>query len=235
LRPGNMTAVKMLAEACIADPAQAHIDAFEFPIDPDNPCDFTTPENLDRQKGFAEYPVLTPGQTALAMAALHEAHCQGVERVISISTDVRLADDFQTTGHLEVADNYHGFVRWKAIRDHVKMLGEYSLFWFKLQLRRFELIFAEFPVTEPQATPAPKPGGKRGHPAMVDAAIGVLRKHPEWTDTRIAEAVGCTAANLSGNDGYKAVRKAIKDAGKKDRHRSSRDRGREMDQYASDE
>lgn len=65
----------------------------------------------------------------------------------------------------------------------------------------------------------------------VDQALTVLRKHPEWTNKKIAEKVGCSAALLSQDRSWRTARAAIKDAGKETKHRSGRSRGRDMNAY----
>jgi len=46
-------------------------------------------------------------------------------------------------------------------------------------------------------------------PDPVDTAIGLLTRHPEWSDRKIAEAAGCNPWTLSRSDRYKAVRRVF--------------------------
>jgi hypothetical protein len=69
----------------------------------------------------------------------------------------------------------------------------------------------------------------------IDAAIGLLAKHPDWTDFRIAKAAGCTPPNLSKSGRYQAAREAIKKLGEEGSRHNARHRGADMDQYADED
>ena len=118
LRPGNMDAARTLAEACLDDEVQGHVDTLFASVDPP---DFDEPSDV----------ALTPGQTALVLAAFHAVHCPGVEKVITIS-DEPLAQ-------MTMA-NYKRALRWKVTRDRIEKLGDNGSGWLTLQLRRFEQI-----------------------------------------------------------------------------------------------
>jgi hypothetical protein len=138
-----MAAARAWAEACLTDPAQGHVDALQFPTDPSNPYDWTA-ESIQREQGVEETPVLTPGQTTLAMAALHAVHCPSCEAVISLAVDVPKLD-----AGGQVTDEYCRAVRWWAIKDRVRGLGDYALPWFTAQLRRFKRDLASVSAQRP--------------------------------------------------------------------------------------
>lgn len=56
-----------------------------------------------------------------------------------------------------------------------------------------------------------------------DTAIAVLRKHPDWTDTRIAEEAGINRTTLYKYVTYKYVRQLLKEAGRKELPHGSKD------------
>jgi hypothetical protein len=81
-------------------------------------------------------------------------------------------------------------------------------------------------------------------PDKITVAIGILSKHPEWTDRQIADAAGCTAPNLSQSTRWRTAREAVKGIGEEERKSGGKQRGRDkankhrgtdMDQYADDE
>jgi hypothetical protein len=76
----------------------------------------------------------------------------------------------------------------------------------------------------------PQPAGRKRGGAL-DRALAVLRKHPDWPDSRIAEEAGCSGPYLSGQKIWKASRKAIKGQGQDGVRRSGKHRGTDMDQY----
>jgi hypothetical protein len=76
----------------------------------------------------------------------------------------------------------------------------------------------------------------------ITKAIALKQKHRDWTGKRIADAVGCTPANLSQSPRWKVVAEAIREVGRQEASREGRDhrgkdrggthRGRDMSQYA---
>jgi hypothetical protein len=91
-------------------------------------------------------------------------------------------------------------------------------------------------------TAPPKPSAEPTD--KISLALAILRKHPEWSDRKVAETVGCTPSNLSQSKAWKAARKAIRGIGEEGirrggKHRardnSNKNRGRDMDQYADDD
>jgi len=56
-----------------------------------------------------------------------------------------------------------------------------------------------------------------------DKAIAVLRKHPDWTDTRIAEEAGINRTTLYKFMDYKYVRQLLKEVGRKELAHGSKD------------
>src|SRR6266436_4472709 len=91
-RPENMAGARRLAEACLDDPAQGHVDALQFPTSPMDPYDWTS-DSILRERGLEETPVLTSAQMALALAALHDVYCSSVEKVVAVPADVPEVDD----------------------------------------------------------------------------------------------------------------------------------------------
>lgn len=69
-------------------------------------------------------------------------------------------------------------------------------------------------------------------PDKISHAMVILSKHPDWTARRIAEAVGCSPANLSQSPKWKAARKAIKGLGQERIPHAKRHRGHDMDEYS---
>jgi hypothetical protein len=97
---------------------------------------------------------------------------------------------------------------------------------------------AQTPLTTGQAEEGrevPRASAKKDKVNSIEKALGLLSKHPDWPDKRIAEAAGCSPANLSGNPKYRAAREAIKGIGQESRIRSKKHRGKDMDQYADAE
>jgi hypothetical protein len=137
LKPGNMAAARALAEACLANPVQGNVDAFQFPTNPDNPLDWTE-ESIAIERDHEQARVLTPGQTALVLATLHDIYCPGVEQVIAVPAVDRPWDD-----EGRPTNGFSRYVRWRAIRDRVRGFGDYALHWFALQVRRFERSLSE--------------------------------------------------------------------------------------------
>jgi hypothetical protein len=155
LRPGYLAAARHLAEACLADPEQAHVDALQFPNDANDPDDWTD-ESVQRERGLEATPVLTPCQRALALAALHAVYCRGFETVLAIPTEVAV---FDAEGR--ITDEYRRASRWAVITDRVRQLGDYAANWFDRLLRRFALDLpscrtpAEMPATQRCALSSP--------------------------------------------------------------------------------
>jgi hypothetical protein len=124
LPPAVMAVARQLVEACLADPVQGNVDAFRFPENPDDPCDWN-------ESSFEADVALTPGQTAVALAALHDVYCGGVEKVVPLPA--KFAEDATPA-------DWKRALRWTVILDRVRKLGDYALRWFTLLLRRFERI-----------------------------------------------------------------------------------------------
>ncbi len=87
--------------------------------------------------------------------------------------------------------------------------------------------------TPPTETPAPPPNEPKLDKLSV--ALALLRKHPDWSDKKIAQKANCSPAYLSQNKTYRIARDAIKGFGQETQHRSSRYRGTDMDEYDDDE
>jgi hypothetical protein len=68
----------------------------------------------------------------------------------------------------------------------------------------------------------PPRGEKR--PSKIATAMALLQNHPTWTNEEIAERVPCNAKYLSQHKGFKAARKVVKDAGRSERPKGSKDR-----------
>jgi hypothetical protein len=132
LRPGYMASARELAQACLADPLLGNVDALKFPTDPGNSFDWTQ-RSLAPERGIEDSPVLLAPQIALALAALHDEYCPGVEPVVSTPVVARVYDDDGNA-----TSDYVLYVRWRAIRERVRALGHYAENWFVRLLRRLE-------------------------------------------------------------------------------------------------
>ncbi len=198
LPPANMAAARRLAEACLADPVHGHVDAFAFPTDPGNPY-ACVPESVEQEMGVEDLPLLTQGQITLLLAALHAIYCPGFETIIACPADsvvIEVIDE-----NLKVTGDYGRFVRWKAIRDQVRNLGEHALHWFTLLLRRFERILSLEPKSSPAvevtesaqpAAPDPQQNGPGDGSALDPEAIAIalLFTRPDLSLAAIANEVG---------------------------------------------
>ncbi len=136
LNPANMARERELAEVCLAEPE--HVNAL-FPEHPDNPFP-------DRDLNVVQ----TPGQRALAFAAIHDVYCAGVEKVVAVPRDLTrgavLADDQLIPAWLRA-------FRWAMILDEARGLGNWAMPWFELQMRRFEQEFCEPECDVPTSPP----------------------------------------------------------------------------------
>src|SRR5262249_38293107 len=141
MRPGYMAAARQLAESCLDDEEQGHVDSLQLGDDPDNDYDWT-PESIQRENGYEDTPVLTPGQIVLCLAALHSIYCPGFETVITAPTNGSLFDE-----EGKATTNYRRGVRWAAIQNGVRNLEDYAERWFTLKLRRFEQILSSAAAT----------------------------------------------------------------------------------------
>jgi hypothetical protein len=74
----------------------------------------------------------------------------------------------------------------------------------------------------------PTPAGK------LEQALAKLAMHPEWSDRKIAQEVGCSGPYLSKQPKWRAARAAIKGVGQEDKHRAAKHHGHDMDQYPDD-
>lgn len=122
LSPANMARVRANAESSLADHEQGDPC---FPDHPNNEC----------LSDFDPNNVLTPEQRALALAALHDVHCAGVEKVVVIPADL--------TGAAAAADKrlypaLAAAVRWAGILQRARRLEDWALPWFESQMLRFE-------------------------------------------------------------------------------------------------
>lgn len=152
LPPERLKKTRDLAENCLADKKRGHIDALQFPTDPENEYDWT-PESLARERGQEECVTLTVEQTALVVAALHDAYCHNVEPVIPI----REIDDPATLNN----SDHRRVSRWRVIREHVRNLGQFAVHWYTLQVNHFESIVAasieQQHLEKPSGTPHVRP------------------------------------------------------------------------------
>jgi hypothetical protein len=142
IQPQNMAAARRLAKTCLSDPNLSSVDAFQFPNNRDVSERNPPPENRVR---------LAPCQIVLALAALHDAHNTGVERVIA-NSPIRN----------KTRAKRKRIIGYSAILRRVKKLGDCAVPWFRLQLRRFKRILAE-------AKPAPT----NGPPVLSAADVGL--------------------------------------------------------------
>jgi hypothetical protein len=128
----NLVRARELAEACLVDREQSHI---RFPELPDEPF----PDD--------DIPLM-PGQRVLAMAALHDLVCTGVEKVIPIDPNLPL---FDSDGS-ERSDSRRD-LRWVIILDLLNRRLEVAQqvpgfqatleHWFTLQFRHLERDLAD--------------------------------------------------------------------------------------------
>jgi hypothetical protein len=68
-------------------------------------------------------------------------------------------------------------------------------------------------------------------PSRIDAAIGLLTAHPDWSDPEIAEQVGCTVQNLSQSPRYRIARDGVRALNREQLRRAPKVMGRDMDMY----
>jgi hypothetical protein len=135
-QPGNMAVARGLVESYLAGPVQGTVEPFPFPTNPDElPYESTDGD-----------AVPTPAQRAAALAAFHDVHCPGVEKVIVVSAqlpELTLADsptpgEALPPGAEALTRDWRRAASWRAMLDRVRGLGEHALPWFALQLRCFE-------------------------------------------------------------------------------------------------
>jgi hypothetical protein len=107
LDPANMAAARALVDAYLEGRRQGTVEAIPFPLPPDEP---------DVARLAA---ALTPEQRAGALAALHEALCDGVEKVMR-------------------GGDLLAVLSWEAVLSQVRRLGDWAAHWFALQLQYFE-------------------------------------------------------------------------------------------------
>lgn len=173
-RTSCMTAAKKLAESCLADPSQSRVDALQFPTAPDNPLDWTD-DSLARERGTEEYAVLTPGQMALLVAALHDVYCHGVEKVFAVTVEPIAPPDDPTGAAYNT--EFGRWVRLTRALEEVRKLGEYAAPWFTLQVRRFESITkaGDGAAETPAIQAVSDTGAKSAHQTADDDASQYLR------------------------------------------------------------
>jgi hypothetical protein len=171
LQPGNMAVVRQLAETCLADPDQGNVDCLQFPTDPNDTLDWT-PESIDCESGAAEPDVLTPCQTALALAALHAVHCPTAEKVVSLPIAAAEIDP-----EWKMTPAFQSALRWKVIRDRVRTLGAFSVNWFLVLLRRLEMTLLSLNAAKPtRSKRSTQPGQAEG------LIISGLCEHHKYDD-----------------------------------------------------
>jgi hypothetical protein len=149
-----MATARRLAEACLADPALSNVSALQFPTDPDDLFDWTE-DSIQRERGLERAPVLTPGQRALVLAAFHSVYCPGCEPVVAVPDELPEVD---AEGRVVGGDEYRRVLRWLAIEDAVRQLGDHAANWLRLLLRRIEQDLASIsaqPVAPPDAERQP--------------------------------------------------------------------------------
>jgi hypothetical protein len=136
--PRHMAATRQLAEACLADPVDGHVDSLQFPDHPD--CFIYNPERHERERSFEGPPTLTASQAALVLAALHDVGCPHVEKVVVIPADAATVippSDANSNVYI-VSSDFGRAVRWRTIRDRVNALGDYAIGWFTALVSSFE-------------------------------------------------------------------------------------------------
>jgi hypothetical protein len=204
-----MTAVRSLVE-CFLSGDEAGVDALGIPQDSAVHYDATV---WAREPGEA---ALWPEQTAAVLAALHDARCPGVEKVVALDGEAPAFDD-----QCKAIPGYLRYVRWRAIRDRVAALGDFALHWLTLQYRRFEQVVREqvpSPTGQPESAATPPPGqcltpGQTGDGLPLplstnesprqqpeidqeSLAIALLVQHADWSIKQIANHLGVNRATL---------------------------------------
>jgi hypothetical protein len=144
MRPGNMAASREMVESYLAGRVQGTVDAIRFPLHPNEPED----PSID------QLVPLTPGQMAAALVALHDVYCDGVEKVVAIPPTLPPSSEEATPADEGLIRDWKRAETWWATLMQVRNLGDYSLQWFTLQLRRFERIL---PSANAQHTTPPPP------------------------------------------------------------------------------
>jgi len=132
VKPASMAKIRQLAEDCLAHPELGHVDALQFPTDPENAFNWDT-KSIKRERGLAENATLTQEQLAICIAALHDIYCPGVEPVITVDSDVTPLDE-----HGRATKAWRRFTRWQSVRNRVRSLGDYALHWFERLLSRLQ-------------------------------------------------------------------------------------------------
>jgi hypothetical protein len=87
----------------------------------------------------------------------------------------------------------------------------------------------------PTSSPVPITATQAKREEKIARAVGILILNPDWTDKKIAEAVGVHPGTLSRYESFRAARKAAAEGGKVNLRRASHHRGNSMDEYATDD
>jgi hypothetical protein len=136
--------------------------------------------------------------TVAAIAALHDLHCRGVEKVVVtpvsiVETPEGAAQDDEAL----IPEWKRAFAR-EATQERVWRLEKYALHWFKLQFRRLEQILGPADaarVTQPAIEQPPAPSANLATPAEAPASPEPPR-HSEFLD-RMAAEHGLTPAEIA--------------------------------------
>ncbi len=128
---------------------------------------------------------------------------------------------FQQSGDhpLEFHDDHDGGLYFGVIVDPFSRSGMALEFLRNPDVDRATPEPSEFAAQTPAAPmhasetlrEQPEPHQKKG--AKLRAAMALLGLHPEWTDKRIADEVGCDPSNLSKSPHWRLVRETIRRAG----------------------
>jgi hypothetical protein len=180
LQPANMAAARELvemelAEYCSVEALKKPFKYFPYPEDPNDPWSGL---------GEDDELVLTRGQTILSVAALHDALCPGVEKIVMILPHLTGLNRDETIRACA----------WWAMLGSVRKLGDHACQWYTLLFRRFERILNErvlLSTSQPEAT-GRHAEGQNQQPEMDQEcqALVLLFKHPDWTVTEIADHMG---------------------------------------------
>jgi hypothetical protein len=117
MRPANLATFRYLVEAYWDGCEQGTVEPIPFLVDDVVP---------------------TPAQRAVALAALRDAYCPGVEKIIPRAAELPTLGEATSAELPALLRAWKRAANWEAILDRVQNLGDYAVPWFTLQLRLLE-------------------------------------------------------------------------------------------------
>jgi hypothetical protein len=165
-----MDVIRRMAESCLADHRNAGRAVIQHLTSHSSRFRSTSAEKNRQEVRIEPYPDLTPKQTALVVAALHDVCCYNSEKVIEIEKVIEkkmagMVPDFGT-----LPDDPPVLPRPVAVRDcgrwwsslliQVARLPESSAPWFRIQVRELKTVI--------QAEIRRPPPGRRGRKQKSD-------------------------------------------------------------------